>query len=508
MVAHKGASTSDKMVRNFSASVTSGRSQFDNGELVTLNARAQDLVRNYGFAAGAIYKILDSVIGQGLLLSAKPDTRLIGWSKSKEDLFAERAEAIFSVHARSKDVDANRMLNFNELCRLVFRTILVSGESLSLLAYKGHGRLFNTCVRLLEVERFNEKKTLPNNRLVQGVERDASGEPVAYHLYKKHPGDVSFVEHMQDTIVVRSRDKEGRQKVMHIFTPERVGQVRGKSMLAPVIAQFNVLRNYSDSELIAAAEDAKTLDISEPGIDTETFIEAVYEDLEGPERVAAYIDDLSQVRKSRSNETQGNEMKLLTPGEKLTRHSPNRPNTAFKAFVETILNDISAGFGIPPEVLINSFKDSNYSSARAAIGEAWRRFLVLRSHFATNFCDVIYERVIEEAVMKGYFSDIISIEEFNQYKRFLCRAEWIGPGKGFLDPLKEAKASAERLKTTSSLDEECKEQGKDVEDVLNARSRVYQKAKAMSEEQGTPIEYLLGTQPTEMERDINEAPVD
>ena len=45
---------------------------------------------------------------------------------------------------------------------------------------------------------------------------------------------------------------------------------------------------------------------------------------------------------------------------------------------------------------------------------------------------------------------------------FYSRAKWIGPGRGWIDPVKEADAAQIRMDTfISTLEDECAEQGKD-----------------------------------------------
>jgi capsid protein len=56
---------------------------------------------------------------------------------------------------------------------------------------------------------------------------------------------------------------------------------------------------------------------------------------------------------------------------------------------------------------------------------------------------------------------------FYENKAAWCRARWIGPGRGWVDQLKEAQAAELRMDIfISSLEDECAEQGKDWEELL------------------------------------------
>ena len=53
-----------------------------------------------------------------------------------------------------------------------------------------------------------------------------------------------------------------------------------------------------------------------------------------------------------------------------------------------------------------------------------------------------------------------------------CRCIWIGPGRGWVDPVKEAQAADIRMQTgLSTLQDEAAEQGRDWEELLDQRER-------------------------------------
>jgi hypothetical protein len=67
---------------------------------------------------------------------------------------------------------------------------------------------------------------------------------------------------------------------------------------------------------------------------------------------------------------------------------------------------------------------------------------------------------------------MIEAPGFYQNKALWCRCKWIGPGRGWIDPVKEAKASKIRLEIgLSTLEDECATQGLDWEEVLEQRAR-------------------------------------
>ncbi len=86
---------------------------------------------------------------------------------------------------------------------------------------------------------------------------------------------------------------------------------------------------------------------------------------------------------------------------------------------------------------------------------------------ANHLLNVIYTMLVEEAVGRGY----IDAPNFYEMKRAWTRCSWIFDGAGWLDPVREAQAAELRISSAiSTLRDECAEQGKDWEEVLEQRA--------------------------------------
>lgn len=80
----------------------------------------------------------------------------------------------------------------------------------------------------------------------------------------------------------------------------------------------------------------------------------------------------------------------------------------------------------------------------------------------------VFELWLEESVNRG----LIEAPNFYEKKAAWCRCKWIGPGRGWVDPVKEAQASQIRMESgLSTLEDECASQGLDWEEVLMQRVR-------------------------------------
>jgi capsid protein len=72
----------------------------------------------------------------------------------------------------------------------------------------------------------------------------------------------------------------------------------------------------------------------------------------------------------------------------------------------------------------------------------------------------------------------VDAPDFYERRAAWTRCKWIGPGRGWVDPVKEAKAAQLRMQIgLSTLEDECAAQGLDWEEVLEQLAR--EKAKIM-----------------------------
>ena len=78
----------------------------------------------------------------------------------------------------------------------------------------------------------------------------------------------------------------------------------------------------------------------------------------------------------------------------------------------------------------------NYASYRSAMLEAWRVFKARRKWLGEAFCQPLYRMLIEEAWLR----DEIAAPDFYKNMYRLTSAEWIGPPKGQIEPIKEVEA--------------------------------------------------------------------
>lgn len=443
-----GASMTDSALIDFLPVSRSPTEEIDNNREM-LGIRTRRLYMSSPIARAAINKYHINGIGSGLKVKPNLDIDVLGIKKEEAALLEKRIKRKFEIYASSTNCDYSRMFNFYTLQTLALITSLVSGDALAIPCYKKRaGVKTRLCLRLVEGDLIASPYGRDNEYIKNGVEFNKSGELEAYHVAKKHPGDLySNIE----TIRLKAFGKGGNRLVYHIFEPERPGQRRGVPLLSPVISALKQHSRYSDSELMAAV------------------IGAMYTVFVTTDATNEPLKNLGIDKKKNNLPDKTVGMKKggivkLAPGEKVDVANPGRPNANYATFVDAIITEIGAGIGVPREVLLTSF-NSNYSAAKAALDEAWKGFIKKRDMITLYMCQPFYEEWLTEQVALGELH-LPGFMESEEKRLAYSRAYWVGPSKSSLDPFKEVRAAKERVELgISNREIEAGSIGNDYEEV-------------------------------------------
>ena len=400
-----------------------------------LRQRSRDLYMGIPIANGAVKTMRTNVVGRGLHLKPAVDREILGITAAQAQKLEKQIEREWKLWAESPDCDIERIDNFFELQQLAFLNWLMSGDCLAVLPVKPRiNQPYDLRVQLVEADRLSSPDYCDSwdNKIVGGVEVDKDGEVIAYHISDQHPLSGEVTDYKWHRVEAYGA-KTGRRNVLHIMCRERIGQRRGVPFLAPVIESLKQLGRYADAELVAAVVS---------GMFT-VFIEK--EDASSDEAIGSMIPEEEQIDAAdeSSLELGPGAVMDLNPGEKVHDSNPGRPNSNFSMFVEAICQQIGASLEIPYELLVKRF-NASYTASKGALEEAWKMFRMYRAWLAADFCQPIYEEWLAEAVAKkridapGFFTDPL-------IRKAYCKAEWNGPAKGMLDPVKEVTAAEKRV---------------------------------------------------------------
>jgi capsid protein len=185
------------------------------------------------------------------------------------------------------------------------------------------------------------------NTLVDGFEVDTYGREIAIHVQ-----DPKVAVRKYTRIPVNG--PSARRFVMHPGNYELVGQVRGISILAPIIHDLQKITDYQLSELEAAVINAVIAgyEIAGPGGKTSslsTAVQAIGADRRPGGSLS--VEDAATAKISKP----GIWINRLPFGGDIKSFDTKRPNVNFGEFVKAVMRSLAAALSIPIEVLEMSF---------------------------------------------------------------------------------------------------------------------------------------------------------
>lgn len=450
-------------------------------------ARSRDLTRNSGWASGGILRILDNVIGNGLRLTAMPDWRALAWrfgvkafDKAWAEEFRQAAEALYRGYCDSigRWNDVERRLTIGQQMRVAFRHKMVDGES-EVLTYwmperVGYGAAdYATCFLLVDPDRVSNPNLAMDSRYLRGgVELDEVGVPIAHHIRKAEPYDWYNAIESNTWERVEIEDPDGWRRIIHDFESDRASQHRGIGIFTSVLAHMKMLATYYGIEMQAA-----TIASMFGTYVTSPYDPALVQDAMGGNtgdaetELPLYQSLRAQWANERPAIFGGARVPTLFPGEKIESVASAHPHSNFATFAHEMLCVFAAATGVSVEQVTQDWSKTNYSSARAALMETWKTLMRRRGEFCVNTATPMYTMWLWEAMDNGELPLPAGAPEFRAAMTAYARARWLGPARGWVDPVKEPEGALARMASgTSTLEAEAAEQGMDWEEVLSQRA--------------------------------------
>lgn len=450
-------------------------------------ARARDLARNDGWATGALTRLLDNVIGAHFRPISKPDYRALqaytgnpAFDAKWADEFGRAVESNYRTWANDplRYCDTQRSQTVPQMMRLAFRHKLIDGDALGMLHWLprriGHGKArYATALQIIDPDRLSN----PQNRFDQqimrgGVEVDEYDSAVAYHIRRAHAGDW-FNAQMANTWERIPRETEwGRPIIVHDYDQEVSGQHRGGAgIFTPVLQRMKMLVSYDSAELQSAIINSILAAYVESPFDPQMVEDALSD--EGEDKLNWYQNMRADFHDQHRLMLNNARVPILAPGEKINAVKAERPNANFGAFEAAVLRNLSAATGLSAQQISNNWSDVNYSSARGALLEAWKTLIVRRHNFGVGFADQVWCAQLEEQFDVDELPLPKDAPEFMECRVAYARCRWMGPGRGWIDPVSEKQGAVLGMDAgLSTLEQECAEgSGEDYEDVLDQRAR-------------------------------------
>ncbi|MGN6103862.1 MAG: phage portal protein, partial [Kofleriaceae bacterium] len=423
------------------------------GDLRKLRDRARSLVRDFSYASRFVQSVAENVAGpHGATLQVRVATAEGDFKRSLNDEVEEK----WAEWCEDPTVDGG--MSFTDVEHLLCETTPQDGCYLVRLVPGYPGNRFRFAIQVLDPDHLeHELNRQAGGGLAEirnGVEIDAWGRPVAYHLWTVHPSEYGRG--------VRKLERVPADQIIHQFIRRRPGQTIGVPWFAPVLIDERMLFGFQESAITAARIGAAapfSLEVADPAnAMPEESMPTSYA-LEVPEPGNGFVPP---------------------PGYKVVWNEPTYPNGEVDPFSRVILQSIATGLRVSHLTLTGDLRGANYSSMRAGLmpeRDAWR---LLFGWFTRGFHDRVYRAWVRTAVLSGALE--VPPREID---RVLRSARWQQRGFWSVDPEKEIKARLTRIAASAdTLTALCAEHGLDYEEVLRERQREIRLAK----EAGVPID--------------------
>lgn len=405
------------------------------------------LVLNNPYASGAVSRIVANVVGRGIVpqsaLTAEapgtkdaPGTNVSAvFTEEAAGRFRKQAEAAWAMFADRASLDGQQ--TFAEIQALVERLHVTDGEAfLHLPQVKRKNWPFSFGVEPIDADRVcSPIGRATQAGFVDGIEIDlTTGAPVAYHVATADPLRPLTYQR------IAAFASDGRPQMLHDYTRTRPGQYRGLSELTPALGIFEDLHRYWEAEIVAARTAAcYSAFVNSPAATSGRL-------------ATGTVNSAGE----REEEMKPGMIWYGLPGENVTFGDPKRPNSAFGSFSEILLRAIGVCLDLPFELVALDFSKTNYSSARAALLEARRKFQQRQRRHET-YGSAIWRMVIQDAIAAGMVEVPAGVGPDDYLRCF-----WSPPGWGWVDPRAEVAAAQASVRNMfSSMEDELGAQGRD-----------------------------------------------
>jgi lambda family phage portal protein len=434
------------------------------------NARAEDLVRNNGYAANAIQLHQDHVVGAFFRLSYRPNWRYLGISQEDARAFARDVEDAWWEFAEDDHcyIDAERKRTFTMMVREGVANHAFNGELFTQPCWeKETRRIFRTQFKMVSPKRIgNPLGQSDSQNLRAGVSLNNAGAALGYHV-----SDDSYPSwSAQQWKYVPRELANGRPAMIHVFEPKEDGQTRGANQFYSVMEQMKMLDTLQKTQLQSAIVKAMYAATIESELDTESAMDFILGTGEGSKGGGfnKLISTLNTYYTGAQVKLGGVKVPHLAPGDSLNLQTPQGADNGFSSLEAALLRNISAGLGVSNEQLSRNYLQMSYSTIRASANESWAYFMGRRKFIAARMASQMFICWLEEAIVRGMVRLPSKARfAFHEARNSWSKCEWIGSGRQAIDGLKEVQEAAMLIEAgLSTYEIECAKRGLDYEEVF------------------------------------------
>lgn len=376
-------------------------------DAVALRNQSRYLVRNHDIARGMLRTLVNNVVGpNGIGIEPQPRRR-------DGSIHKQYARDLLEAHREWNEMpEVTHRFSWRKVQRMLARAWFRDGEAfaqevIGSVGDRTHGSAVPYSLELFEADMVPHDLNDSSRQILQGIELNTWGRPIRLHVHKTVPWLA-----MPATGEFKAIPWE---RVIHLASIDHIGQLRGVTEFASIITRLEDIKDYEESErvaakiaaMLAAAVIKGTPDLYEPPGDG------------SPRELSLspgmIIDD-------------------LLPGESIELIDSKRPNPNLITFRGGQLRAAAAGIGVSYS---STAKDYNgtFSAQRQELVEQWVHYAVLTDDFVSS----VVQPVWKNWVMTAHLSGVVPMPKGLKPGTH-DDALFVGQSMPWIDPLKEALA--------------------------------------------------------------------
>lgn len=354
------------------------------GGAAALRAHARYLERNHDLSRGALRVLVNNVVGAGGI-GIEPQPRRMDGTIHKE--YADALREAYRDWQRKPEV--TKKYRWPMAQRLMAYTWLRDGEAFAQeligpVPYLNHGTRVPYSLELFEPDFVPLDYDDVSKGIRQGIQSNAWGEATGYLVYRNDPRDSLVLRGAGDLKTIPA------ERVLHLATLDRLHQQRGVSEFASVVTRVEDLKDYEESERVAAKVAASLtayVKRNEPN-----GYSATGPKVEQDEEGNPLPRDLRM--------QPGMILDTLQVGEEIGLIDSNRPNPNLVVWRSGQLRAFAAGIGASYSSISRDY-NGTYSAQRQELVEQWVHYAVLTDEFVGMFVQPVWESFVMAAHLSG-----------------------------------------------------------------------------------------------------------
>lgn len=380
---------------------------------VPVRAQARHLARNHDLARGALRTLVNNVVGaKGIGVEPQP-------RRADGSIHTDYAKALMEAWRDwCRYPEVTQRMPWSRLQRAMARAWLRDGEVFGQMIVGLRPDLDHATRVPFSLEAF-EADLVPMDlhdtrlKILQGIERNEWGKPLAIHVLKTDAASISLP-------TTNDTKRIPWERALHLATLDHIGQLRGVSEFASVITRLEDIKDYEESERVAAKIAAMLT----------AYVKRGTPDLYDPDNAPA-------AGERQINFAPGMVIDDLAVGEEIGLIDSKRPNPNVVTFRQGQLRAIAAGLGGSYSSISRDY-DGTYSAQRQELVEQWIHYAVLTDEFTGEIVQPVWEQFVIAAHLSGVVRMPADLREGSA-----TDAAYVAQAMPWIDPLKEAMAAKE-----------------------------------------------------------------